>query len=193
MYPENNKQMATPFFIVPGRNTSILGKQSCQELNLVRLVETAVEENKYDSLLSKYEGVFEGLRCLAGKHRITVDQAVKLVIHPCRMIPFIIRNQYKEELERMEREQVIVKVMEPTDWVNSAGSSSGVCCSCTLFLLSSVSSSLFPISSPPVLRFYDPKKPIKLSSDASKDGLGCSDLTTPCKRNGNQLHSLQVH
>jgi hypothetical protein len=28
------------------------------------------------------------------------------------------------------------------------------------------------ISSPPVLQFYDPKKPIKLSSDASKNGLG---------------------
>ena len=86
----------------------------------MRLAETPVEEDKYESLLSKYEDVFEGFRCLPGKHRITVDQAVKAAIHPCRKIPFTIRNQYKEELEQMEREPVIVKVMEPTDWVNSA-------------------------------------------------------------------------
>lgn len=40
-------------------------------------------------------------------------------IHPPTCVPIALRHRLKEELQNMEKQQVIVKVTEPTDWVNS--------------------------------------------------------------------------
>lgn len=41
-------------------------------------------------------------------------------IEPCRKVPFKILDAYKEELDKMEREQIISKIDEPTEFVSSA-------------------------------------------------------------------------
>ncbi|CAB3981992.1 retrotransposon-like family member retr-1 [Paramuricea clavata] len=48
-----------------------------------------------------------------------VDPTVTLVINPSRTIPAALRSRVKEELDDMERKNVICKVEEPTDWVSS--------------------------------------------------------------------------
>ena len=40
------------------------------------------------------------------------------VIHPVQHIPHAIKDKLKEELDKMEESMVIMKVTEPTDWVN---------------------------------------------------------------------------
>ncbi|XP_062574225.1 uncharacterized protein K02A2.6-like [Saccostrea cucullata] len=66
-----------------------------------------------------YQDLFSGLGCLPGTYSIKVDENIQPVIHPPRKIPIALRDKVKEELDRMEREGVIVKQREPTKWINS--------------------------------------------------------------------------
>ena len=73
-------------------------------------------------LLAKYADTFTGLGCITGfTHHIQLDPNHKPVVHPPRKVPVTIRSKVKEELERMERLEVIERIQEPmaTDWVNS--------------------------------------------------------------------------
>ena len=49
----------------------------------------------------------------------TQDTCVSPVVHPCRKVPFKLREKLKEELARMEKKEVIKKIDEPTEWVSS--------------------------------------------------------------------------
>ena len=72
------------------------------------------QETKY-----KDEDVFEGLGSFPGVHKIQLKPDVEPVIHPPRKIPIALIDRLEIELKRMEALQVIAKVTEPTDWVNS--------------------------------------------------------------------------
>ena len=67
----------------------------------------------------EFKDRFEGLGCLPGKRHITLKPEVQPVQHACRKVPFPLRDQLKEELDRMEKMNAIVKVDEPTEWVSS--------------------------------------------------------------------------
>ena len=70
--------------------------------------------------LSQYTDTFHGLGCITEvTHHIEPDPNCKPVIHPPRKVPITIRSKVRKELERMERLDVIERVYEPTDWVNS--------------------------------------------------------------------------
>jgi hypothetical protein len=70
-------------------------------------------------LLKGYDELFTGLGCLSGEHTIEIDRSYTPVIHPPLRVPLALKEQIKEELQRMEDAGVIVKQTEPTDWVNS--------------------------------------------------------------------------
>ncbi len=48
-----------------------------------------------------------------------MDPQAVPVAQPPRKIPAMLRSKLKEEIDRMEKEEVIVKVEEPTDWVHN--------------------------------------------------------------------------
>lgn len=50
---------------------------------------------------------------------IKIDKQITPVIHPCRKVPFALQDKLKEELDRMESLEVVKKIDEPTEWVNS--------------------------------------------------------------------------
>ncbi len=62
-----------------------------------------------------YKYVFEGLGCLPGDHRISIDDTVAPEVHACRKVTFALQEKLKEELARMEKLDVIKKIDEPTD------------------------------------------------------------------------------
>ena len=95
--------------------TNVLGLKTCEELQLVKQVETLS-----DDVLGRYADTFTGLGCITGvTHHIQLDSKHEPVVHPPRKVPVTIRSKVKEELQRMERLEVIERVHEPTDWVNS--------------------------------------------------------------------------
>ena len=68
--------------------------------------------------LSDYDDVFGEIGLLSGEHHINLDKSVPPVINPPRRVPFGLKKQVKNELDRMLRLGIISKVEEPTDWVN---------------------------------------------------------------------------
>lgn len=121
-FKHKGKQIKTQLLVVDKRVQPILGLSACEKLNLVKKVFVATSPstaNDHDSLKEEYRGCFEGLGCLPGLHKIHTDDTVTPVVHPCRKVPFKLRDKLKEELARMERMEVIKKIDEPTEWVSS--------------------------------------------------------------------------
>ena len=91
---------------------------TCIELNLVQRVDHIDDEA--NELFEKYTDVFDGLGCITNvQYHINIDQCHKPVIHPPRRVPVKLRPKVQDELKRMERLNVIEKVEQPTEWVNS--------------------------------------------------------------------------
>ncbi|KAL1262289.1 hypothetical protein QQF64_007554 [Cirrhinus molitorella] len=61
----------------------------------------------------------KGLGCIEGQQHIKLKHDAQPVIHPPRRVPVALRNKVMEELERMEKMDVIERVVEPRAWVNS--------------------------------------------------------------------------
>ena len=78
-----------------------------------------VNPAQVDELLKGYDKLFTGLGCLPGEHTIEIDPSYTPVVHSPRRVPVALKEQIKEELQRMENAGVVVKQKEPTDWVNS--------------------------------------------------------------------------
>ena len=120
------------FVVVSESRTPIIGVSACSKLGLVKRV-YMVDKDQYSNsqepkqkevstvqnLTESYKDVFEGLGCLPGEHKIQLDETVPPVIHPCRKVPFALHDKLKQELDRMEKAEVICKVEEPTTWVSS--------------------------------------------------------------------------
>ena len=70
-------------------------------------------------MLQKYSDVFDGIGQLPGECEIYLKPDATPVVHPPRRVPVALRDKLKAELDRMEREQIITKQSQPTDWVNS--------------------------------------------------------------------------
>ena len=71
-------------------------------------------------ILDTYSDVFEGLGCITdASYHIKVDESAQPVVHPPRKVPVTLRPKFQQELNRMEKLDVIEKVEEPTVWVNS--------------------------------------------------------------------------
>ena len=97
---------------------NILGLATCVELKLVQRLD-AINTQTAD-ILDSYSDVFEGLGCITdASYRIKVDENAQPIVHPPRKVPVTLRPKVQQELKRMEELDVIEKVEEPTDWVNS--------------------------------------------------------------------------
>ena len=118
----NGRKHNTSFLVVPGNRQSLLGLRTCEDMNLVKRVlnvDIKTESKIGQGIVQDYQDVFVGLGCLPGKHHITVSDNVRPVQHACRKVPFPLQNKLKAELDKMERDEVITPVDEPTDWVSS--------------------------------------------------------------------------
>ena len=104
---------------------TILGAQTCKDLSLLARVHLLQQQSLNVSWgngskdYEQYSDLFQGLGCLPGEHTIKVDSSISPVVHPPRKVPVSLKEKIKEELDRMEKAEVVVKQKEPTDWVNS--------------------------------------------------------------------------
>ena len=102
------------FDIVNTAAPPILGLRACLDLNLVKLV-MSVEPT---SIPEEFTDVFKGIGKFPGECSLHVDPSAVPVVYPPRRIPFTLRDRLKQELDDMERNAIITKVNEPTEWVN---------------------------------------------------------------------------
>ena len=73
-----------------------------------------------EPILEEYQDVFQSLGLVKGvEHTIHMKPGAVPVVHPPHPVPVALSEPFKEELHRMERLNVIVKVHEPTDWISS--------------------------------------------------------------------------
>ena len=105
------------FVICPGKVQPILGRKMCDDMGLVKRV-LAVEQ-KEDKILDEYQDLFKRLGCVPGEINIKLRPDAEPVVEPCRKVPFGKFKELEEELKRMEDNDVITKITEPTDWFNS--------------------------------------------------------------------------
>lgn len=80
----------------------------------VKSVQTA------DELVASYPEVFQReLGGLPGTVHFEVEQGITLVVAPLRRVPTSLKNKLKEELDRLQRLEVIAHISEPTPWLSS--------------------------------------------------------------------------
>ena len=100
----------TVFYIVDTRSQSVLGGETAEKVGLIKRI---------NQIQSEFVNVFQGLGCLPGEHSLKIDKSVPPVVHPPRKVPVTLKGKVKQELDKMEKMDVIVKQKDPTPWVNS--------------------------------------------------------------------------
>ena len=74
---------------------------------------------KTDKIVAQYQQLFKTLGCLKTSYHIKTDPEIRPTICPPRNQPVALMDRIKEELDEMEALQVIRKIDEPTERVNS--------------------------------------------------------------------------
>lgn len=96
----------------------VLGLKACLDFKLIKLI-LSVSSTPGMSIMDEYADVFKGIGLFPGECTIHIDPSAVPVIHPPRRVPLALRDRLRDELKNMERQQIITKVTEPTEWVNS--------------------------------------------------------------------------
>ena len=102
-------------FVVKNLHKPLIGLPALKALNLVAKVYT-VHWTK-EAVISQFLQLFTGLGRLQGEYEIQLDSdASPFALSTPRCIPLPLMEEVKSELERMEKENIILKVEGPTDW-----------------------------------------------------------------------------
>ena len=120
----NSKEHNLSFYVVETFSSPIIGLRSSIDLELIKLVmscETPSAQSHYtkETVLKQYSEAFKGIGLFPGECKIHLDPCVTPVVNPPRRIPVALRDKVKHELDRMLQNEIIAKVTEPTEWVNS--------------------------------------------------------------------------
>ena len=117
----------------------LLGRRACLGMNIVKYVDsdalnrpetsnaevhaTATQQTTPltpSDLASKFPKVFsEKTGLLAGSYHIRLDATQQPVQHAPRRVPVALREKVKQELEKLNEEDIITPVTEPTKWISS--------------------------------------------------------------------------
>lgn len=99
-------------FVLDVECNNLLGLKACTELKLIARI-NEISKQAYDP------AIFEGIGCLPNTIRILIDKSLPPVVSATRKIPIRLRPRLKEELDNMEKLDIIVREEGPTDWVSS--------------------------------------------------------------------------
>ncbi|XP_062512805.1 uncharacterized protein K02A2.6-like [Corticium candelabrum] len=110
----NSKTSEETIFVVQGLKTNLLGLPAITSLQLVhRIQATSVGTTIPD----RSPKVFQGLGNLCDPYKIKLREGAKpYALYTPRNVPISLRQQVKEELDRMEKIGVISQVEDPTEW-----------------------------------------------------------------------------
>ena len=114
------------FYVLEGSAPPLVSLQSSVDLGLIKLtytVKTSPQRASSDldkqSVINEYTELFAGIGVLPGECKLYIMESAVSVVNSPRSIPEALKTLLMEELSRMQRDNIITKVTESTDWVNS--------------------------------------------------------------------------
>ena len=108
-------------YVAEGAGGSLLSWRASQKLGLIAIASPLATEPKpgLQHLVQEYEDLFTGLGKLKDYQvHLHIDESVQPSAQPHRRVPFHVRKQLEEQLERDECNGVIERVEGPTPWVS---------------------------------------------------------------------------
>lgn len=122
----NNQRYKIRFSVVDFDHGPLLSEKACYKLGFIKyckgLYRTPKEEidrREADNIIKKYEDVFQGYGKFSGDATIEIDKTVPPSIQAARRVPMALREVLKDELLRLEKEDIITQETEHTEWVNN--------------------------------------------------------------------------
>ena len=118
------KRYDIEFIVIEEDRQPVLGAPTCLKENFLIVPEVKNLQHA-GSLLSmedidaKYMDVFTGLGKIGDKCSIKLNENCAGVVNPSRRIPFAIKDKVKNKLIDLEKNGIIAKVTEPTEWVSN--------------------------------------------------------------------------
>lgn len=106
-------------YVVRGLQTPLLGRPAIQALHLLSQINSVSTSGLPESTVAKtFPSLFSGLGVVKGPpHQIRLrDDATPYSLLTPRRVPLPMVDKVAEELQRMERQGIIRKIDEPTDW-----------------------------------------------------------------------------
>lgn len=112
-------QHSVSFFIVKKGRQAILGLKACQQFGLIPVTADAVNvgDTRTEFQLA-FPDLFRGTGCVKRPYKMVLREDAVPVVQPARRVPIALKGRLRQELQRMEKASIIVKVDEPTDWVS---------------------------------------------------------------------------
>ena len=127
-----DKVIEALFYVVENSATPLIGLQSSLDLDLLQLTysvesspSSAPQNSPSSAPMSKqsvqneFADLFTGVGVLPGKSKLYLKENVVPVVNPPRRVPEALKSRFKDELDPMEKDAIIARVTQPTDWVNS--------------------------------------------------------------------------
>ena len=108
-------------YVAEGAGGSLLSWRASQKLGLIAIASPLATEPKpgLQHLVQEYEDLFTGLGKLKDYQvHLHIDESVQPSAQPHRRVPFHVRKQLEEQLEKDECNGVIERVEGPTPWVS---------------------------------------------------------------------------
>ena len=110
-----DRKIEEEVFIVKDLTTPLLGLPAIRRLQMIPQLHSI--DNAETHFRSTYADVFTGLGKLKGEYKIKLkDNAPPYALSAPRRVAIPLRAKVKEELDRMEKMEVIARVEEPTEW-----------------------------------------------------------------------------
>ena len=114
-FEKGKHEVKETVYVVEGLKTPLAGIPIIRKLNLISEV-NSVDKSKED-IVAQFPELFNRLGLIKGSYRIELEEEAKpYSIMAPRRVPIPLLPKVKCELEKMEREGVISKINEPTDW-----------------------------------------------------------------------------
>lgn len=66
-----------------------------------------------------FDDMLTGLGCLPGEYHINADPDIKPVQHTPRCVPVPLKTKLNENIDEMEKQEIIIRETESTDWISS--------------------------------------------------------------------------
>ena len=122
--PKTSQKYMVKFVVVEEELTPLLSRKAAEKMNLITVnydkfeSVSGVVEDKPD-ILQDFPDVFsDSIGTLPGSVQLTLKPDTEPVLRPPKRLPIELRDQTKQELDRLVLKGVLAPVDEPTEWVN---------------------------------------------------------------------------